>query len=82
MRFRIFLAIFGLVSLTAFPAVANSTPGQCMYSPWGGFCDSYGWQDGSFQHCESALGFSNCYQACIGGDGRPYPTDVNPATPC
>lgn len=63
-------------------SVANATPGQCVYSPFGGFCDSYNWADGSFYHCESALGFSNCYQACIGADGRPFPTDINPNTPC
>jgi hypothetical protein len=83
MKYKIFLAAAGLVSLMAFPAVAEATPGQCMYSPWGGFCDSYGWQDGSFNHCESAMGFSNCYQSCIDpASGRPFPTDMDPNTPC
>ena len=61
---------------------ANALPGQCMYTPWGGFCDSYGWQDGSFNHCESAMGFSNCYQACHdAASNRPVPTDLDPNTP-
>lgn len=80
-----------LVTLTAAVALAVSLfapsaaalPGQCLNTPWGGFCDSYGWADGSFQHCESALGFSQCYQACHDPvSNRAVPTDMNPATPC
>ena len=62
---------------------AAALPGQCMGSPWGGFCDEYAWADGSFYHCERALGFSNCYQACLDPvANRSYPTDVDPRTPC
>lgn len=75
------LAAVGLAGGVFSPS-AGATPGQCMYSPWGGFCDGYGWADGSFNHCESALGFSNCYQACLGPDGRPFPTDTDIRTPC
>jgi hypothetical protein len=54
-----------------------------MYTPWGGFCDEYAWADGSFYHCESALGFSNCFQACHDlVANRAVPTDVDPRTPC
>lgn len=78
-----YVAAIGLTLSGIFlPPPVHATPGQCMYSPWGGFCDGYSWVDGSFNHCESALGFSNCYQACLDGAGRPYPTDVDPGTPC
>lgn len=61
---------------------AKAVPGQCFYSPWGGFCDGLPQADGSFWHCENALGFSNCYQACLDGNGRPFATDYNFNTPC
>ena len=62
---------------------AAALPGQCMSSPWGGFCDEYAWADNSFHHCEQALIFSNCYQACHDPvANRAYPTDVDPRTPC
>lgn len=62
---------------------AQAVPGQCVSTPYGGFCDSYGWADGSFQHCEGAFGFSNCFQSCVDRvSGRPVPTDVDPSTPC
>ena len=66
-----------------FAPPAGALPGQCMSSPWGGFCDSYGWADGSFQHCEGAMGFSNCFQACHDPViNRAVPTDLDPRTPC
>ena len=62
---------------------ASALPGQCMSSPWGGFCDEYSWPDGSFYHCQQALGFSNCYQACHDPvSNTALPTDVDPRTPC
>ena len=76
---RILFAALAAVGLwLAAPAAA--TPGQCMNTPLGGYCDSYPAKDGSFQHCEtgpSILGFSysNCYQGCLDGGGRLYPTD-------
>lgn len=67
----------------AFAPPAAALPGQCAWSPWGGFCDEYAWADGSFYHCERALGFSNCYQACHDPvTARAYPTDTDPRTPC
>lgn len=65
-----------------FAPTAGAVPGQCTMTPWGGFCDNPPAADGSFWHCEGAMGFSNCYQACIGADGRPFPTDMNFNTPC
>ncbi len=52
--------------------VAHATPGQCMNTPWGGFCDGQSDNNGIFNHCEGALGFSNCYYV------RAVPTDVDP----
>ena len=79
--------IFAAVLLSVTPIfagapTASAVPGQCINTPWGGFCDSLPMADGSFQHFEWAMGFYNCYQACIGADGRPYPTDLNWNTPC
>jgi hypothetical protein len=72
-----------LVLAPPLAAPAAALPGQCMYTPWGGFCDEYAWADGSFYHCESALGFSNCFQACHDlVANRAVPTDVDPRTPC
>ena len=68
------------LGLFATAPVAEAVPGQCMYSPWGGFCDTAPASDGSFNHCESALGFSNCYRACLDANGRPYPAPAN--LPC
>ena len=65
-----------------FAPPAAAVPGQCIMTPWGGFCDNPPMADGSFWHCEGAMGFSNCYQACLGADGRPMPTDLNWSTPC
>lgn len=65
------------------PANAQALPGQCFNTPWGGFCDSEQWADGSFNHCEGAMGFSNCFRACHDplGNGR-IPTDYDANTPC
>lgn len=84
------LAAFGAAVLTAFGLAtgvfappAAAVPGQCLSTPWGGFCDNPPASDGSFWHCEGALGFSNCYQACIDQvSARPVPTDLNWNTPC
>jgi hypothetical protein len=54
-----------------------------MYSPWGGFCDAGPWDDGSFNHCQSAMGFSSCFQACHDPiNNVAVPTDMDPRTPC
>lgn len=76
------LTVVGLVCVP--PAVA--VPGQCWSSPFGGFCDQLPDADGSFMHCEqtgfgSSL-YRNCYQACLDGGGRLYPTDYRSDTPC
>ena len=76
------LTIAGLVCGQA----AMAAPGQCWRSPFGGFCDELPAADGSFMHCEQ-VGFGsslyrNCYQACLDGGGRLYPTDYRFDTPC
>lgn len=66
-----------------FSPPALALPGQCMSTPWGGFCDNPPAADGSFWHCEGAMGFSNCFQACYDPvANRPVPTDMNFNTPC
>lgn len=84
------LAVVGgfLATLPAPAAVA--APGECQNTAFagfgGGYCDQAAQADGSFNHCETytAFGFSqqNCYQACLDGNGRPYPTDMDFTTPC
>jgi hypothetical protein len=51
---------------------ANATPGQCFNTPWGGYCDGQADGNGVFNHCEGAMGFSNCFYV------RAVPTDVDP----
>lgn len=82
LRAAVVAAVVLAAALTA-PS-AGALPGQCMDTRWGGFCDGYGWEDGSFQHCERALGFfSQCYQACHDPiTNRPIPTDMDIRTPC
>ena len=76
------LTVAGLVCTP--PAMA--TPGQCWSSPFGGFCDQLPAADGSFMHCEQtgfgSSSYRNCYQACLDGGGRLYPTDYQFDTPC
>ena len=76
------LTVVGLVCES--PAMA--TPGQCWSSPFGGFCDQLPAADGSFMHCEQtgfrSSSYRNCYQACLDGGGRLYPTDYRFDTPC
>lgn len=75
--------VAGGLAAGVFSPEAAALPGQCMNTPYGGFCDSYGWADGSFSHCEGAFGFSNCYQACHDPvANRAVPTDLDPRTPC
>ena len=76
------LAVAGVLSVPA----AMATPGQCWSSPFGGFCDQLPAADGSFMHCEQtgfgSSSYRNCYQACLDGGGRLYPTDYRFDTPC
>ena len=76
------LTVAGLV----WGPVAMATPGQCWSSPFGGFCDQLPAADGSFMHCEQtgfgSSSYRNCYQACLDGGGRLYPTDYRFDTPC
>lgn len=66
---------------------AGALPGQCWNSPFGGFCDTDGWVDGSFNHCEST-GFGtstyrNCYRACHDmTTARAVMTDLDVRTLC
>lgn len=72
----------------ALPApTASALPGQCVSGPFGGFCDSQPWRDGSFQHCEQAgfggFQYSSCFQACHDvATARAVPTDYDEGTPC
>lgn len=77
-----FLTAAGLIA-GVFAASASALPGQCFETPWGGFCDSAAAPDGSFWHCESAMGFSNCFQACHDAvSNRAMPTDMDWNTGC
>lgn len=76
------LAAVGVSAALTAP-LASALPGQCIYTPWGGFCDSAPAPDGSFNHCHSALGFSTCFQACHDPvSNTAVPTDMDPRTPC
>ena len=76
------LTAAGLVGGVLAPA-ASALPGQCFDTPWGGFCDFAPAPDGSFWHCESAMGFSNCFQACHDVmSNRAVPTDMDWNTGC
>lgn len=74
--------------LAAAPAPsAQALPGQCVSSPFGGFCDDQAWADGSFQHCENSgfgvFSYSSCFQACHDPvSNRAVPTDVDLRTLC
>ena len=76
------MTVTGLVCVP----IAVATPGQCWSSPFGGFCDQLPDADGSFMHCEQtgfgSSSYRNCYQACLDGGGRLYPTDYRFDTPC
>ncbi|BBX83031.1 hypothetical protein [Mycolicibacterium aubagnense] len=65
------LAIAAVIALSPI-GVAHATPGQCINTPWGGYCDGQADRNGIFNHCEGALGFSNCFYV------RAVPTDVDP----
>lgn len=76
----------GLVA-GVFAPVASALPGQCIQSPFGGYCDGQAWADGSFNHCENSgwgmFSYSNCFQACHDmATARAVPTDLDPRTPC
>lgn len=77
------LALPAVTSGTVGAPAAHALPGQCFNTPWGGYCDDDVWEDGSFQHCEGAMGFSNCFRACHDpvSNGR-VPTDYDRSTPC
>jgi hypothetical protein len=76
------LAVLGVLGgLLAAPAPA--LPGQCWNSPFGGFCDSAPMSDGSYQNCVGFGSSSFCQQVCHDyTTNRPYPTDMDPNTPC
>lgn len=76
-RLRRLLALTAIGAATVAGAIAstphaNALPGQCTYSPWGGFCDGPANSSGVWQHCETVLGFTNCFLV------RAVPTDVDP----
>ncbi|MCV7191295.1 hypothetical protein [Mycolicibacterium brumae] len=71
-----------VAALTSTPA-AQALPGECFDTPFGGYCDTDPWPDGSFQHCEKAFGFTNCFRACHDpSNGGRTPTDADVNTPC
>jgi hypothetical protein len=82
---RFLVAVVTFLGLSM-AAPAGATPGQCWNSPFGGFCDQMPAADGSFMHCEhtgfGSSTYQNCYQSCLDGAGRLYPTDYNFNTPC
>jgi hypothetical protein len=66
---------------------AAALPGQCVYSPFGGFCDGAAAVDGSFNHCENGgyggFTYSRCFQACHDPvTNTAVPTDLDPRTVC
>ena len=66
---------------------AAALPGQCIQSPFGGFCDDAAMSDGSFNHCERSgfgvFSYSHCFQACHDVvSARAVPTDMDMSTPC
>ena len=70
-----------------FCAPAAALPGQCIQSPFGGFCDGNAMSDGSFNHCESTgfggFSYNHCFQACHDmASARAVPTDMDMTTPC
>lgn len=79
------LTAVGLSTTLASPA--GALPGQCVNTPFGGFCDSQAYEDGSFDHCENSgwgvFSYSNCFRACHDvASARAVPTDMDPRTPC
>lgn len=83
-------AALGCFSLVPSAAPARAIPGECQTTSFagfgGGYCDQAPLADGSFSHCETAMAFGmshqRCYQACLDGAGRPFPTDMDVTTPC
>lgn len=70
-----------------FAPTAAALPGQCIQSPFGGYCDGDAMSDGSFNHCESsgfgAFTYRHCFQACHDvASARAVPTDMDMSTPC
>ena len=67
-------------------SVARAVPGECVSGPFGGWCDSEPWQDGSFSHCENGgwggWGYSRCFRACLSSENHPIATDLDPRTAC
>ena len=68
--FAVAAFLVGLAGVTT--GEASATPGQCFTSPWGGFCDGDLLPDGTYRHCEGAMGFANCFYV------RPVPVSVDP----
>lgn len=77
----VFTAVIAAVTaaLVGAPS-ASALPGQCASGSagfgGGGFCDSYPYADGTWDHCEQVyvLGFggTNCFRV------RPVPVEVDP----
>ena len=65
---------------------AQAVPGECVSSPFGGYCDDTPWEDGSFNHCEyGGWGMwrgSRCFRACLDPNAHPIATDMDPRTAC
>lgn len=79
-KFAVGLAITASACSIALSAPAQASPGQCQGSPWGGFCDTDWWQDGSFMHGVNVMGFWSYQRVCDGNP--PINTDYDPRTPC
>ena len=89
---RRLLALSGVVMAAGWLAAASAPsaqalPGQCISSPFGGFCDDQAEADGSFRHCENSgfagFGYWRCFQACHDPvSNLAVPTDLDLKTPC
>jgi hypothetical protein len=80
------LTAVGLSAALSAP-LAAALPGQCVSTPFGGFCDGAAEADGSFQHCENSgfgiFSYSRCFQACHDPvSNLAVPTDSDFRTPC
>lgn len=73
-RLLLTVAFGGMITAAAAVATgeAHAVPGQCVQTPWGGFCDGPMLPNGTYHHCEGAMGFANCFYV------RPAPVEVDP----
>ncbi|OFB37936.1 hypothetical protein BA059_16695 [Mycolicibacterium sp. (ex Dasyatis americana)] len=66
------VAALVIVGIGYATAPAKAAPGQCVSTPFGGFCDGPMLPGGIYHHCEGALGFGQCFYV------RAVPVEVDP----